>query len=81
MVSWCCTSITLKPGGKKGLGSTLRYAIARGGDEHRHEEELLAVWGFGDVTTRETEPKESSRVAWRACSEFLIKPWQTLRSN
>jgi hypothetical protein len=49
MISRCCTSIALKPGGKKGSGSTLWYAIARGTEERKHPEELQAVWGFGEV--------------------------------
>jgi hypothetical protein len=77
MISRCCTTMALKPDGRKGSGSTRRYNIVGGTDARQQTGELAAVGGFGEVT-----PSESSRDARGVCSDFLIKPpRRTLRSN
>jgi hypothetical protein len=60
--------MALKPGGRKGSGSTRRYAIAGGTKDRQQMGELTAVWGFGEVT-----PNESSRDARGVCSDFFNK--------
>jgi hypothetical protein len=77
MISRCCTIEAWNPGGRKGPGSTRRYAIARFSEDRPRAEGKVAVWGFGEVT-----PSESSKDATGACSYFLIRPlWRTPRSR
>jgi hypothetical protein len=77
MISRCWTAMALKPGGRKGSGSTRRYAIARFSEYRRRTRGKGAVWGFGEVT-----PSEISKDVIGVCSYFFIKPpWRTLRSN
>jgi hypothetical protein len=60
--------MALKPGGRKGSGSTRRYAIARFSEDRQQTRGKGAVWGFGEVT-----PSESSKDAIGVCSYFFNK--------
>jgi hypothetical protein len=60
--------MALKPGGKKGFGSTRRYAIARGSEDRQQTTGEEAVWGFGEVT-----PNKTPRDAKGVCSDFFNK--------
>jgi hypothetical protein len=63
--------MVLKPGGRKGSGSTRRYAIVGGAEDRQQTGELAAVWGFGEVT-----PRESSRDARGVYSYIFNKTAQ-----
>jgi hypothetical protein len=53
------TTVALKLGGRKGSGSTRLYAIGEGSEDRQPIGQEGAVWGFDEVT-----PKESVR-DWR----------------
>jgi hypothetical protein len=76
ITSRCRTTEALKLDGRKGSGSTCLYAIGEGSEDRQPAVEEGAVWGFDEVT-----PKESVR-DWRGVdSDFLIHLGRTPRSN
>jgi hypothetical protein len=54
ITSRCRTTEALKPGGRKGSGSTRLYAIETGSEDRQPAAGEGAVWGFGEVTPKES---------------------------